>query len=44
MVLPLAKSGIATVGTFVFLHVWNSFLRFNSAGKTGAYQPKSDHL
>lgn len=25
MVLPLAKSGIATVGTFVFLHVWNEF-------------------
>ena len=25
MVFPLAKSGIATVGTFVFLHVWNEF-------------------
>lgn len=25
VVLPLAKSGIATVGTFVFLNVWNEF-------------------
>lgn len=25
IVMPLAKTGIATVGTFVFLHVWNDF-------------------
>ena len=25
MVLPMSKKGIATVGTFVFLHVWNEF-------------------
>lgn len=25
IVFPLAKTGIATVGTFVFLHVWNDF-------------------
>lgn len=25
VVLPLAKTGIVTVGTFVFLHVWNEF-------------------
>lgn len=25
IVLPLAKTGIATVGTFVFLHIWNEF-------------------
>ena len=25
IVIPLAKTGIATVGTFVFLHIWNEF-------------------
>ncbi len=25
IVLPLARTGIVTVGTFVFLHVWNEF-------------------
>ena len=45
MVLPLAKFGYRHGRNLrVSPRMERIFLRFNSAGKTGAYQPKSDHL